>query len=78
MEANVRDANAAPGEQAGDRGQVLEPGEDDVGACGAGHVGEEGDGGGEANSPVWNTAASWVSRTFEDGLGSGERTLWST
>ena len=64
VEAHVRQADAAPREQAGDRRQVLEPGEDDVGTRRAGHVCEQGDGGGDANGPVGDTAAGKVSPVF--------------
>ncbi len=39
MEADVGDGDGHPGEEHGDCGQVLEPGEDVLGAGGAGHVG---------------------------------------
>ena len=40
---DVRDADAAPGEKTGDGGEILEPGEDNIGAAGAGHVCQKGD-----------------------------------
>jgi len=39
VELDVGDADGAPGEEAGDGGEVLEPFKDDVGAGGGGHVG---------------------------------------
>ena len=43
VELNVCEADAAPGEETGDCGQVLEPFENDVRATGAGQVCQEGD-----------------------------------
>lgn len=56
VEANVRNADGNPGEEGGNGGQVLEPGEDGVGAGRAGHVGEETDRGGDGNAPVGDTS----------------------
>ena len=52
MEPNVREADAGPGEALGDGGQVLEPGEDEVGAGAQAHEGEEGDGGRDGDAVV--------------------------
>lgn len=52
VELDVCQADGHPGEEAGDGGEVLEPGEDCGGAGGAGEVGEEGDGGCEEDAVV--------------------------
>lgn len=54
MEPDVRDRDGHPGQDCGDRCKVLEPLEDRLGAGGARHVGQQGDGGGNADAPVWN------------------------
>lgn len=55
VEAEVGDADGAPGEELGNGGEVLEPLEDDGGTLGDGEVGEEGDGGGDEDGVVWDT-----------------------
>ena len=55
VELDVGDGDGHPGEEVGDGGQVLEPGEDSGGAGRAGHVCQEGDGGGDEDAVVWDT-----------------------
>lgn len=55
VELDVGDGDGHPGEKIGNRGQVLEPGEDGGGAGRAGHVSQEGDGGGDEDAVVWDT-----------------------
>ena len=43
MELDVGDADADPGEEASDSGEVLEPFKGDAGTLGAGEVRQEGD-----------------------------------
>lgn len=58
MESDICHRNAHPGEEVGDGGQVLEPFEDDVGASGAGQVGQEGDGRGNDDAVNWDPPVS--------------------
>ena len=52
-EAQVSDADAAPGEELGDGGQVDEPAKDIVvGASGHGHIGQQRDGSGQGDAVV--------------------------
>lgn len=55
IEADVCKANTGPGEALRDGGEILEPGEDKVGAGAQTHEGEEGDGGGNGDAVVGNT-----------------------
>lgn len=52
VEPNVREADARPREALRDGGEVLEPGEDEVGAGAQAHEGEEGDGGRDGDAVV--------------------------
>ena len=54
MKFDVRDRDGHPGQDCGDCCDILEPLEDDLGASGARHVGQQGYGGGNADAPVWN------------------------
>lgn len=54
-EARVGVANGAPGEELGNGGQVLEPGEDCVGASRDAHECEQRDGRGDGYTVVWYT-----------------------
>ena len=54
-EAEVGNADGAPGEELGNGNQVLEPVEDVAGAGRDGHVCKEGDGGGDEDTPDWDT-----------------------
>ena len=54
MEFDVRKRDGHPGQACGDCCNVLEPLENDLGARGARHVRQQGDGGGNADAVVWN------------------------
>ncbi len=55
LEIDVGNADAAPGEELGNGDQVLEPGEDQVGARATAHVGEKTERRSNCDAPVWNT-----------------------
>ena len=54
MESYVCNGNGNPGQKCRDCCKILEPLEDDLGARGAGHVCQQGDGGRRADAIVWD------------------------
>lgn len=56
VELDVRQADGAPGEELRDRGQIVEPEEDDIGSARAAEVGQERDDRGDADTVVWDTS----------------------
>lgn len=61
MEFDVRKRDRHPGQGCGDCCKVLEPLENDLGARGARHIRQQGDGGGNADAVVWNAPGLQVS-----------------